>query len=68
MTDFTRNINPENIFEGNLDENVEIFLKFKEDAEISYSRNQDNELKFEQALRFLSDNTKVLLFPKKQKK
>jgi hypothetical protein len=59
MNEFSRNIAPDNLFEGVSEEVIPIVLKFKE----NYA---DNTLKFEQVKRFLTSKPHICFFQKQK--
>ena len=66
MTEFTRSFIPSN-FEGISEETVEIVLKFKDDYAVTWERNADNTLKFEQVKRLLISEDNICFFQKYKK-
>lgn len=66
MTEFIRNNNPDNIFEGTADAPIEVVLKFKEDFENTYERNVDNALKFNQVKNILTSEPIGSFFQKQK--
>lgn len=66
MAEFTRKPQTGNIFEGTSDEEIEVFLKIKDDFGDRYDRNENNEFKFLKAIEIIQSRPHICYFQKQK--
>jgi len=66
MAEFTRKPQTGNIFEGTSDEEIEVFLKIKDDFGDRYDRNENNEFKFLKAIEIIQSRSHICYFQKQK--